>query len=84
MSLSKCSNKIFSESEQAVYSSHLKFIIENVVNYNDLNSIKSTIRTDVLQFLQIEIGQMKFVVKKREEKNDHDRRIFVGIPIIFL
>ena len=66
MSFSRSSNKTFSESEQAVYSSHLKFIIEKVVIYNDLDSIKSTIRTDVLQFLQIEIGQMKFVFRNDE------------------
>lgn len=61
MSLSKYSNKIFCESDQTLYSSYLKFLIEKVVIYNDLDSNKSTIRKDLVEFLQIEIEKIKFV-----------------------
>jgi len=64
MSLSKYPNKIFGgESDQALYSSYLKFLIEKIVIYNDLDSNKSTIRKDLFEFFQIEIEQIKFVFK---------------------
>lgn len=63
MSLSKYSNKTFVESDQALYSSYLKFLIEKVVLYNDLDSNKSTIRKDLFEFFHIEIEQLKFVAQ---------------------
>jgi len=63
MSLSKYSNKTFGESEQALYSSYLKLVIEKLVIYNDLDSNKSTIRKDLFGFLRMEIEQIKFVFK---------------------
>jgi hypothetical protein len=64
MSLSKYPNKIFGgESDQALYSSYLKFLIEKIVIYNDLDSNKSTIRKDLFEFFQNEIEQIKFVFK---------------------
>jgi hypothetical protein len=61
MSLSKYSNKIFDENDQALYSSYLRFLIEKLVIYNDLDSNKSTIRKDLFLFLRIQIEQIKFV-----------------------
>jgi len=63
MSLSKYPNKIFGESDQALYSSYLKYIIEKLVSYNDLDSNKSTIRKDLFEFFKNEIEQIKFVFK---------------------
>ncbi|CAF4673227.1 unnamed protein product, partial [Rotaria sp. Silwood2] len=60
MTLSKNQNKSFHESDQALYSSYLKFLIEKLVIYNDLDSSKSTIRKDLFDFLHIEIEQLKF------------------------
>ncbi|CAF5092739.1 unnamed protein product, partial [Rotaria sp. Silwood1] len=59
MSLSKNQNKSFYESDQALYSSYLKFIIEKLVIYNDLDLNKSTIRKDLFYFFHIEIEQLK-------------------------
>lgn len=83
MSLSKYSSKIFGENDQALYSLYLKFIIEKLVIYNDLDTNKSTIRKDLFVFLQNQIDQIKFVFKinKLEEK---ENEIFLGIQIIFL
>mgnify|MGYP006892795922 CR=1 FL=1 len=61
MSLSKYSTKVSSESEQALYSSYLKFLIEKVIIYNDFDSNKLNIRREILDFIQFEIEQMKFV-----------------------
>jgi hypothetical protein len=47
------------ESDQALYSPYLKLIIEKLVVYNDLDTIKSSIRKDLLDFFQIEIEQIK-------------------------
>jgi ribosomal protein L23 len=68
MSLSKYSNKKCGESDQALYSSYLKFLIEKLVVYNDLDSNKSTIRKDLFEFFQIEIEQIKFVLILKKEK----------------
>ena len=64
MSLSKYPTKTFGESEQSLYSSYLKFIVEKVVIYNDLDSKKLNIRTELFEFIQTEIEQIKFVFKK--------------------
>jgi hypothetical protein len=67
MSLSKYSNKIFGESDQALYTSYLKYLIEKLVIYNDLDSNKSTIRKDLFEFFQNEIEQIKFVLKSKNK-----------------
>ena len=65
MSLSKYSTKTFVESDQALYSSYLRFIIEKLVIYNDLDSNKSTIRKDLFEFLCKQIEQIKFVYRNQ-------------------
>ncbi len=65
MSLSKYSTKTFVESDQALYSSYLRFIIEKLVTYNDLDSNKSSIRKDLFEFLRIQIEQIKFVLSNQ-------------------
>ncbi|CAF1500441.1 unnamed protein product, partial [Rotaria magnacalcarata] len=59
MSLSKTQNKLFRESDQALYSSYLKFLIEKFVVYYDLDLTKSSIRKDLFEFLKVEIEQLK-------------------------
>jgi hypothetical protein len=76
MSLSKYSKKIFIESDQALYSSYLKFMIEKVVIYNDLDSNKSTIRKDLFEFFRIEIEQIKFVLKRTKILFTEDFLVF--------
>jgi len=61
MSLSKTSDKTFRESDQALYSSYLKYLIEKLVVYNDLDSTKSLIRKELFDFFQNELEQIKFV-----------------------
>jgi hypothetical protein len=65
MSLSKFRNR---ESDQTIYSLYLKFIIEKLVIYNDLDSNKSKIRKDLFEFIQNEIEQIKFVFEKFNSK----------------
>lgn len=62
MSISKTQNKTFHENDQALYISYLKFLIEKLVIYNDLDSTKSLIRKDLFEFLQSKIEQFKFVL----------------------
>jgi hypothetical protein len=61
MSLSKHSDKSLRESDQSLYSSYFKFLMENLVVYNDLDSNKLFIRKELFDFVQIEIEQIKFV-----------------------
>ena len=61
MSLSKNQDRSFCESDQALYSSYLKFLLEKLVVYNDLSSNKSSIRKDLFDFFQIEIEHIKYV-----------------------
>ncbi|UJR28997.1 hypothetical protein I4U23_010215 [Adineta vaga] len=58
MSLSKNSEKTFRESDQALYSSYLKYLLEKLVVYNDLDSSKSLLQKDLFDFLQHEIEQL--------------------------
>ncbi|CAF0715627.1 unnamed protein product [Adineta steineri] len=59
MSLLKTSDKSSRENDQSLYSSYLKFIIEKLVVYNDLDSSKLLIRKELLDFFRNEIEQLK-------------------------
>ena len=54
MSLSKTR-----ECDQALYSPHLRFLVEKVVLHNDLDTSQSSIRKDLFVFLQTELEQLK-------------------------
>lgn len=54
MSLSKTR-----ECDQALYSPHLRFLVEKVVLHNDLDTNQSSIRKDLFVFLQTELEQLK-------------------------
>lgn len=58
MSLAKNSEKSVRESDQSVYSSYLKYLLEKLVVYTDLDSNKSLLRKDLFDFLQHEIEQL--------------------------
>jgi hypothetical protein len=62
MSLSRNSDKSYRESDQSLYSSYLKYLVEKLVVYNDLDLNKTSIRKDLFEFFQNEIEQLKFVL----------------------
>jgi hypothetical protein len=62
MSLSRNSDKSYRESDQSLYSSYLKYLVEKLVVYNDLDLNKTSIRKDLFEFFQNEIDQLKFVL----------------------
>jgi hypothetical protein len=62
MSLSRNSDKSYRESDQSLYSSYLKYLVEKLVVYNDLDLNKTSIRKDLFDFFQNEIDQLKFVL----------------------
>ncbi|CAF0938650.1 unnamed protein product [Adineta ricciae] len=58
MSLAKNSEKSVRESDQSLYSSYLKYLLEKLAVYTDLDSSKSLLRKDLFNFLQHEIEQL--------------------------
>ena len=61
MSLARISDKSLRESDQALYSSYLKFLIDKLIVYNDLDTNKTSLRKDLLDFFRSEIEQITFV-----------------------
>lgn len=59
MSLSKIGEKSVRENDIPIYSFYLKFIIEKLVFYNDLDSKKLSIRQDIFDFLRTQLDLIK-------------------------